>query len=51
MRYTDVKNRAVDRARAYLVSGLNGLFEEDHRFLVEPAIRFLSDRIGVSQYF
>ncbi|MBN1905163.1 MAG: polyprenyl synthetase family protein [Deltaproteobacteria bacterium] len=49
--YTDVKNRAVDRARAYLVSGLNGLFEEEHRFLVEPVIKFLSTRIGVERYF
>jgi hypothetical protein len=51
MRYTDVKSRAVDMARAYLVAGLNGLFEDTHKFLVEPAIRFLSIRIGVERYF
>ncbi len=51
IRYTDVKKSAVDTARRYLVSGLNGLFQEDHRFLVEPAIRFLSVRIGVAKYF
>lgn len=51
MRYIDVKKRAVDKARVYLVSGLNGLFEEEHRFLVEPIIKFLSARIGVERYF
>jgi hypothetical protein len=49
--HTDVKNRAVNTARAYLVTGLNGLFEEKHRVLVEPAIKFLSVRIGVDKYF
>jgi hypothetical protein len=51
MRYTEVKERAVDKARRYLVSGLNGLFQENHQFLVEPAIKFLSVRIGVERYF
>jgi hypothetical protein len=51
MHYTEIKSRAVDTARAYLTAGFNGLFEEKHKFLVEPAIRFLSARIGVERYF
>lgn len=48
---TDVKNKAIDKARSYLEAGLNELFEKKHRFLVEPSIRFLSIRIGVEKYF
>ncbi len=51
MQYRDVKDKAVETARSYLAAGLNELFEERHRFLVEPAIRFLSIRIGVDRYF
>ena len=51
MQYEDVKNKAVEKARSYLAAGLNELFEEKHRFLVEPAIKFLSVRIGVERYF
>jgi len=47
----DVRNNTIETARSYLTDGLNSLFEEKHRFLVEPAIEFLSMRIGVSKYF
>ncbi len=46
-----VKDKAVETARTYLKDGLNELYEEKHRFLVEPSIKFLSSRIGVDKYF
>lgn len=49
--FSEVKNKAIDTARSYLKTGLNELFEENHRFLVEPSIKFLSLRIGVDKYF
>ena len=51
MDFSDVKGKAVETARSFLASGLNALFEEKHAFLVEPAITFLSMRIGVDRYF
>ena len=50
-KFDEVKNKAVERARSYLESGLSELFEEKHSFLVEPSIKFLSSRIGVDKYF
>ena len=47
----DVKEKAIATARSYLEAGLNDLFEEKHRCLVEPTINFLSFRIGVNKYF
>jgi hypothetical protein len=47
----EVKDKAVERARLYLEDGLNELFEKEHRFLVEPSVKFLSSRIGVDKYF
>ena len=49
--FSNIKDKTVKKARAYLKAGLNELFEEKHIFLVEPAIKFLSTRIGVSEYF
>ena len=49
--FSGVKNKAIETARSYLTAGLNELFEEKHRFLVEPSIKFLSIRIGVEKYF
>jgi len=37
---------AVKAARKFLESGLAALFSQAHRFLVEPSISFISDRIG-----
>ena len=43
-RYPDAlqgcEEKAVEKARSYLAAGLSELFEERHRFLVEPAISF-----------
>jgi len=49
--FGDAKDKAVETAGSYLTSGLNELFEEKHRFLVKPSIKFLSMRIGVAKYF
>jgi hypothetical protein len=51
MNLSDVKEKTVETARSYLTAGLNALFEENQGFLVEPAIKFLSMRIGVDKYF
>ena len=49
--FSDVKKLATEKARSYLEEGFGKLFEEKYRFLVEPAIKFLSIRIGVDKYF
>jgi hypothetical protein len=49
--FSEVKNKTVETARSFLTEGLNALFDDKHKFLVEPAISFLSMRIGVDKYF
>ncbi len=49
--FNSEKNTAVEKAREYLTNGFSSLFEDSHRFLVEPAIKFLAMRIGVERYF
>ncbi|MFC1580468.1 class 1 isoprenoid biosynthesis enzyme [Thermodesulfobacteriota bacterium] len=44
--FPDAVSKAVQVARQYLMEGLRCLFDETHRPLVEPTIRFLSQRIG-----
>jgi hypothetical protein len=36
-------------ALTYLEDGLSGLFAQDHQIFVKPAVRFLSQRIGVDR--
>ena len=40
------KSAATRAARNFLERGLSALFDDQHQFLVEPAIAFLSKRIG-----
>jgi hypothetical protein len=42
---------ASETAYRFLESGLTLLFSEQHRFLVEPSIQFLEDRIGVAHLY
>ncbi len=42
--------KASEIALHYLETGLNNLFAEPHRFLVEPSIRFLEKRIGATLF-
>ncbi len=44
-----VISSAHGKARDYLETGLADLFSDGHRFLVEPAIRFIAGRIGVDR--
>jgi hypothetical protein len=39
--------RALEISHQFLENGLNLLFSEQHRLLVEPSIQFLKNRIGV----
>jgi hypothetical protein len=41
---------ASETSHDYLERGLNLLFPDHHRFLVEPSIRFLEKRIGVAHF-
>jgi len=49
--FDDARDRAIEKARSYLTAGLNELFDEKHRFLVELSIEFLATKIGVEKYF
>ncbi len=40
--------KAFEISHQFLKSGLNTLFSEQHRSLVEPPIRFLEERIGIA---
>jgi len=46
--FPDSVLKASETAYRFLESGLALLFSEQHRFLVEPSIRFLENRIGVA---
>ncbi len=46
--FPDSLAKASETSHDYLERGLNLLFPEYHRFLVEPSIRFLEKRIGVA---
>ncbi len=48
--FPDAVSRAVQVARQFLKEGLRLLFDERHWPLIEPTIRFLSQRIG-SEHF
>jgi len=41
---------AVKEAHRFLEAGLTALFEQRHRFLVDPAITFLAGRIGAERF-
>ncbi|WP_373500268.1 class 1 isoprenoid biosynthesis enzyme [Desulfococcus sp.] len=46
--FPDSVIKASKTSHRFLENGLNLLFSEEHRFLVEPSIQFLEKRIGVS---
>jgi hypothetical protein len=41
---------AAHSARSFLLSGLGDLFNDEHQYLAEPAVRFLSMRIGAFDF-
>ncbi|UCH21201.1 MAG: polyprenyl synthetase family protein [Deltaproteobacteria bacterium] len=41
---------AVQAARKFLESGLKALYSQPHRFLVEPSISYISNRIGANRF-
>ncbi|MBW2370555.1 MAG: class 1 isoprenoid biosynthesis enzyme, partial [Deltaproteobacteria bacterium] len=46
--FPDSVLKASETAHQFLKSGLNLLFSPQHKFLVEPSIKFLENRIGVA---
>ena len=46
--FPEARAMAVAASRKFLESGLHQLFRDEHAFLVEPAMVFLQQRIGVS---
>jgi geranylgeranyl pyrophosphate synthase len=49
--FPDSVLKATEIAHRFLENGLNQLFSEQHRFLVEPSIQFLEKRIGVDHLY
>jgi hypothetical protein len=50
LEYPAALQESASAARTYLLEGLTALFEERHRFAVEPALAFLYKRIGTTHF-
>lgn len=50
LRFPKARKLASDKARQYLSGGLETLFEAKYRFMVEPSISFLAERIGAKHF-
>jgi hypothetical protein len=50
LRFPEACSLAQDAAYRFLSEGLSDLFEPDHQFFVEPAILFLTKRIGTDRF-
>ncbi len=50
LKFPEALSVAKNAAYKFLEKGLGGLFEPDHQFFVEPAISFLSKRIGADRF-
>jgi len=48
--YPAALQESAAAARTYLLEGLTALFDERHRFAVEPALAFLYKRIGTAHF-